>query len=100
LELEQTASLKIDGVNNELIIAARFIEGNPAMTDHLLSVADCFGEKSLLVFEQDGPKLSAFIFKGKVAVTRVGAREIGDFATHPDEVELPFKKIFDGTAYL
>jgi len=100
LQLEQSAPLEIDGVNDELIVAARFIDRDAAVADHLLSVTDGLGQKTLLVFKENGAKLRPLIFEGKVAVPRVGPGEIGDFTTHPDKVELPLKKISDASADL
>ena len=72
--------MKINGVNDELIVATRFIDRDPAMTDHLPAVTDLFGQETLLPLEKNGMKwqdAAVFNWSDKAAERNLDLLKLG-----------------------
>ena len=98
--LQGAGAVKVDGVDNQLVVASRFIDGDPAAADHMGPVLGNLRQITLLHFEQHRLDLGAGILEGEIEMAGIGFVQIGDFAGDADKGKSPLKQAADGAVEL
>ena len=93
--LEQRAqSGAAHGFHAELVFAARFVQGDQRAHLHMHAVFRPEINILALVAEHGATHLGLAVLEGEVPVAGGGAREVGDFATDPQEGKGLFQHCF------
>jgi len=95
-QLQGTGALHVHSVDNKLIVAPRFVHGDPAAADHMVSVLGHLGQIALLHLEQHRLDLGVGVFEGKIAMAGIGFVQVGNLSGDADKGESSFEQVADG----
>lgn len=96
---EVAAAKRFELVDDELVVAAGFVEREAAVGAHGEAVVEvALGDFQAVAaaFEKGAGDLGLRVFEAEVKMAGGGAREVGDFAFDPDAGEVVFEEVADG----
>ena len=92
--------MDVDGVDNQLVIASRFVDGYSSSADHMGAVFRGFCQVALLRFEKDGLYLGLLVLEGEVEVTGIGSVQVRKLPRDTDKGKTVFEQAADGAVEL
>ncbi len=94
-QIKRALPPRLHAFDIELKIAAHGIKTDPPEAEHCHAVFRHEAQARSLAPEQHGRDLALFIFEREVKVARRRDAQVGNFAHHPEGVELRFQGFFD-----
>ncbi len=86
-QVKQADARVFDGIDVQLVVAARLIEAQPSVGYHCHAIAQ-WGHRGVLRAKEHALELSCLIFEREIAMARCGLGIAADLATHPDVVKI------------
>ena len=86
-QLQRAGALRLDGFDDQLIFAARFVDVDAAARQHRHAVLRFKAEHARRVAEGHGTQLRGLILQQEVVMSAPGQLHAGDFACHPNVAE-------------
>ena len=80
-------------VDNQLIVAAPFIQADPTARAHLQAILHGDLQAGGMLAKQGAANLGAIVLQAEIKVPRGGARQIREFAFYPDTRENIFQQL-------
>ena len=91
--LQKAEPARLQDLHAELILPARFEDGDVAVNLHLHAVGERSGEGRERVAKDHAGDRGALVFEGEILVTGRVLLVVGDFPLHPDRTELRLEQI-------
>jgi hypothetical protein len=86
--LEGADALEFDGLNLNLVLAARLIDCDRALENDFAAIGQGVAMGDGIAAEKDATELGSGVFEGEIDVTGGLLAEVGDFAGNPDLANL------------
>ncbi len=91
-DLQVACPLKIDLIDNQLVIATRFINRKPAPADYRLAVRRLLLQITLLHFKKYGFDLAPVVFECEIQVAGIRFAQVGYFTADTEKRETVLKQ--------
>ena len=93
--LEAALAARADFGDLNLVLAARFVDGDGATDEHGLAILQGKADPAGLALEHDGGEGGGGVLEGEVEMARAGGAEVGDLARDPDFAEVFLEQVAD-----
>ena len=90
-----TGTVKVNGIDNQLVAAAGFVDTDPAIADDLLSLPELSCEPAPLVFKKHCRELGLLILESEIGMAGERLPDSRHFPAHPDETKFVVEQSTD-----